>query len=103
VRLLDVRSRGGRVPYGDQGFAVRRDVFDAVGGFPSIAIMEDVVFAAACRRLGEIRRLPLEMRTTSRRVERYPVRSRLAFIVFPVLFRLGVSPDRLARWYREAR
>lgn len=103
LRTLDLRARGGRLPYGDQGFGVRREIFDRVGGFPDIPLMEDVIFARACRRVGKIRRLPLTVRTSARRTERFPLRARLMMLTFPSLFRLGVSPTTLARWYGHAR
>ncbi len=103
LRALDLRSRLPLLPYGDQGFAVRRDVFEQVGGFEEIPLMEDVAFAAACRRYGAIVRIPLAVRTTARRFERSPIRARAMTLVFPTLFRLGVSPDRLAGWYGTVR
>jgi len=103
LRTLDLRSRGLRLPYGDQGFAVRRHVFESLGGFPDIPLMEDLEFARSCRRVGTIRRLPLEIRTTARRTDAFPVRARVMMLVFPVLFRLGVPPATLARWYGIAR
>lgn len=103
LRLLDLRSQGFGLPYGDQAFSVRRETFEAAGGFPEIPLMEDVAFARACRRLGRIQRLPLEVRTTGRRFERRPLAARLCTATFPTLFRLGVSPWTLARWYREVR
>ncbi|MEN8163782.1 MAG: TIGR04283 family arsenosugar biosynthesis glycosyltransferase [Acidobacteriota bacterium] len=103
LRLIDLRSLGVGLPYGDQAHAVRREVFDEVGGFPAIPLMEDVAFARACRRLGRIQGLPSEVRTTGRRFERRPVMNRLCTATFPLLFRLGVSPWTLARWYREVR
>lgn len=103
LRTLDLRSRGLRLPYGDQAFAVRREVFDEVGGFPDIPLMEDLAFARSCRRVGRICRLPLEIRTTARRTHAYPVRARVMMLVFPTLFRLGVPPATLARWYGTAR
>lgn len=103
LRTLDLRARGGRLPYGDQAFAVRREVFELVGGFPDIPLMEDLAFARACRRVGTIRRIPMEVRTTARRTSKYPVRARLMMLVFPTLFDLGVSPTTLARWYGVAR
>ncbi len=103
LRLLDLRSLGLGLPYGDQAFSVRRGTFEAAGGFPEIPLMEDVAFARACRRLGRIRRLRLEVRTTGRRFERRPLAARLCTATFPTLFRLGVSPWTLARWYREVR
>jgi len=103
LRTLDFRARGGRLPYGDQAFGVRREVFDRVGRFPDIPLMEDLAFARACRRVGRIRRLGLTVRTSARRTARYPVRARLMMLVFPTLFSLGVAPRTLARWYGNAR
>jgi rSAM/selenodomain-associated transferase 2 len=103
LRVFDLRSYGLGLPYGDQGFALRREVFDRVGGFQEIPLMEDVAMARDCRSLGRIRRLPLEVRTTARRAEGHPLRTWLALTVFPTLFRLGVSPHTLARWYGEVR
>ena len=103
LRFFDLRSRGLGLPYGDQGFAVRRTVFDSAGRFPEIPLMEDVAFARACRRLGRVQRLPLEIRTTARRVERRPFKTTLMLATFPTLYRLGVDPQTLARWYGSTR
>jgi rSAM/selenodomain-associated transferase 2 len=103
LRGLDLRSFLPLLPYGDQGFGVRREVFDALGGFPEIPLMEDLAFARACRRRGRIRRLPLAVRTTARRFEDAPLAARLKTLSFPWLFRLGVSPHTLARWYGAVR
>ena len=103
LRVFDLRSFGFGLPYGDQGFALRREVFDRVGGFREIPLMEDVAMARSCRRLGKIRRLSLEVKTTARRAEGHPLRTGIALAVFPTLFRLGVSPNTLVRWYGEVR
>ena len=103
LRLLDLRSLGLAMPYGDQGFAMRREVYEETGGFPAIPLMEDLVMARACRRLGRIRRIPLAVRTGSRRFDRHALRSRAMTATFPLLFRAGVPAERLARWYGVAR
>jgi len=103
LRLLDLRSYVGALPYGDQGMAVRRSTYDEIGGFRPIPLMEDVQFARDARAAGRVEVLPLEVRTTARRVERHPVRNRLMTATFPWLFRAGVSPERLASWYRHVR
>ena len=102
-RLLDLRGRGFGRPYGDQGLFVRREVFAAVGGFPAIPLMEDVEFVGRCLRHGRLARLPLAVRTTARRFARRPLRARVCTATFPLLFRLGVSPHCLARWYGDVR
>jgi hypothetical protein len=102
-RLLDVRSRGLRLPYGDQGQFLRRETLEAVGGVPQIPLMEDMELARRCRRHGRIIRVPMEIRTSARRYASRPVQARICLITFPWLYRLGVSPERLARWYTRER
>lgn len=102
-RLLDARGRGLGLPYGDQALFASREVFEAAGGFPDIPLMEDLEFVRRCLRLGRLARLPLAVRTTARRFASRPVRARLCTATFPLLYRLGVSPARLTRWYGEAR
>jgi rSAM/selenodomain-associated transferase 2 len=102
-RLLDLRSFGPGLPYGDQGFGMRRSTFVELGGFPEIPLMEDVAMARASRRVGTVARIPLALRTSARRFERYPFRARLMTLGFPWLYRAGVSPWWLAKWYREVR
>jgi rSAM/selenodomain-associated transferase 2 len=54
VSFLDnLRSRSTRVIYGDQAMFVRRSLFDAMGGFPDQAILEDIAF---CERLVAVTR-----------------------------------------------
>ncbi len=103
LRLLDLRSHGAVLPYGDQGFGLRREDFERLGGFPEIPLMEDLELARRCRRRGRIVRLGLAMRTTGRRFQRRPVTTRLMTATFPTLYRLGVPPERLARWYGHVR
>lgn len=103
LRVFDLRSRGLGLPYGDQGFAVRREVFESAGRFPEIPLMEDVSFARSCRKLGRVQYLRQEVITTARRVEREPFKTTLLLATFPTLFRLGVDPRTLARWYGNVR
>jgi rSAM/selenodomain-associated transferase 2/rSAM/selenodomain-associated transferase 1 len=101
LRLADIRSRLTRHPYGDQGIFVTREAYEAVDGFRDLPIMEDYdlsVRLAARHRLARIR---VPVRVSGRRFQRHPLRSMLLMRVIPPLFRLGVSPDALARLYRR--
>jgi len=102
-RMLDLRSRGLGLPYGDQALFLRHEVFARVGGVPKIPLMEDIELVRRCLRIGHLARLPLEVRTTARRFAQLPLRAPLFTMIFPTLFRLGVSPDTLSRWYRNVR
>jgi rSAM/selenodomain-associated transferase 2 len=103
LRLADLRARVTRLPYGDQAVFVRRDAFERVGGFPDQPLMEDVELARRLRRLGLIRTVPGVVRVSGRRFLEKPLRAVLAMRLFPLLYRLGVSPARLARLYGAPR
>ncbi len=88
--------------YGDQGLLVRREAFEAVGGYPELPLMEDVEMVRRLRRWGGIARLPGPLPTSARtylRFGRWKVWLRNGAVVS--LYLAGVAPERLARWYPE--
>lgn len=90
------------LPYGDQGLLLRRDLFDAAGGFPDVPLMEDVAMVRRLRRQTPIRRLPAPLLTSGRRYARGGVvRTWLQHTALIALYSAGVSPHRLAR-FRDA-
>ncbi len=90
------------LPYGDQGLFVRRAVFERMGGFRPIPLMEDVEFVGRLKREGRIQHLKNEMVTSARRWERdgwwRRTRGNLGLLA---LYYVGVSPERLARRYEK--
>lgn len=87
------------LPYGDQGLLVRRTLFEAVGGYPDIPLMEDVAIIRRLRRHTPIRRLPGKLLTSGRRYTRDGiVRTWLRHTALITLYAAGVSPERLVRW-----
>jgi rSAM/selenodomain-associated transferase 2 len=99
-RLVALRVAVCRLPYGDQGFFVRREVFTQLGGFGPLPLMEDVAFARRLIRGGSILEPRLALETSARRWQRDGwVRRSLRNVSILALYGLGVSPARLARWY----
>lgn len=96
-----LRSRLFSLPYGDQAFFMRREVFCALGGFPDLPIMEDVALVRAVRRAGgAVRILPGRVVASARRYEAQgPVRTTLRNLALLTLFSCGVPATRLARFY----
>jgi len=102
--LINLRSRLSRISTGDQAMFVRRDVFEAMGGFADIALMEDIEFSRRLKRLGKIACLHQKVCTSSRRWERHGIfRTMLLMWRLRLFYWLGVPAERLARIYREAR
>lgn len=100
-RLMNWRSAITGIATGDQAIFVRRDVFRVLGGFPAVALMEDI---ALCTRLKWVER-PARLRavvvTSSRRWEHDGLlRTVLKMWFLRGLYAVGVSPQRLARWYK---
>ena len=95
--MVNLRTRLTRAPWGDQGHFARRAAFP---GYPDFPIMEDYELARRMRRRAAI--LPLRVRTSGRRfLKKGVIRTSVInwWIVFA--YHCGVSPERLARWYRR--
>jgi rSAM/selenodomain-associated transferase 2 len=103
LHLADLRSRYSGLPYGDQALFVRREAFWKAGGFPEQPLMEDLELSRRLRRLGRISIAPVSVRVSGRRFLAHPLRHALLVNSFPLLYRLGVGPARLARLYRDVR
>lgn len=103
-RMISLRSRLTRVATGDQAIFVRRAVFERLGGFPEIPIMEDVAFCRALKRQGRIACLRSRVVSSARRWEQHgPIKTILLMWALKLLYLAGVSPARLKRLYSEAR
>jgi rSAM/selenodomain-associated transferase 2 len=98
--LMNRRSRLTGICTGDQGIFVRRTVFEALGGYPDIPLMEDVELSRRLKRRGRLVALPLRVVTSARKWEREGVvRTIVLMWGLRLLYALGVSPARLHRCY----
>jgi rSAM/selenodomain-associated transferase 2 len=99
--LMNLRSRLSGIATGDQAIFVRRDAFDAVGGFPDQALMEDIELSRRLKRLGAPCCLRAKVVTSGRRWD-----ERGAWRTIVLMWRLrlaywyGMSAAELARRYR---
>ncbi|HET7768382.1 MAG TPA: TIGR04283 family arsenosugar biosynthesis glycosyltransferase [Chloroflexota bacterium] len=89
---------------GDQAVFVRRDVFERLGGFAPLPLMEDLDFARRLGRAGRVVRLREVVVTSGRRWRRHgALRTNLRMIVLRWLYYLGVPPGVLAPHYSDVR
>lgn len=93
-------TRHGGTLYGDQSIFVRREIFERLGGFAKIPLMEDVEFSRRLRGAGKIAVLDPPVASSGRRhLKKGAWRTTIQNGLFIVLYDLGVSPHRLHRWY----
>ena len=101
-RLVQARVTLLRLPYGDQGLLIHRDLYDRVGGYSAdLPLMEDVDLV---RRLGAARLSVLDAAavTSAARWRRDGwLRRSLRNLTCLALFRLGVAPRWIARFYER--
>jgi rSAM/selenodomain-associated transferase 2 len=104
-RISSFRSRLTRIPYGDQGIFIRRDVFERFNGYPDIPLMEDVALMRRLKTFDCPIGFPTTRVLTSARRWRKEglVYTTLRNWILIVLYMIGVSPAKLARFYRNVR
>lgn len=103
-RLMNLRSRLSGISTGDQTMFVRRSVFEQMGGFAEIPLMEDIDFSRRLKKLGTIVALKDRVTTSFRRWERCgPLRTIVRMWVLRLFYWLGWDPRRLQHYYDTVR
>ncbi len=96
----NLRSKALGMPYGDQGYFVRKDVFDRLGGFKNWPLFEDVDFFDRLKKRGGWVLLESRVATSARRWEKQGYwKATFKNTLWIVLYKLGVPPQWLAKHY----
>jgi rSAM/selenodomain-associated transferase 2 len=102
-RMMNLRSRLTGIATGDQAIFVERTLWEAIGGYASIPLMEDIELCARLRRVAPCACLPERVTVSARRWEtRGVVRTVIEMWAWRAAYALGVSPRRLHRLYYGA-
>ncbi|MYB35657.1 MAG: glycosyltransferase [Gammaproteobacteria bacterium] len=102
--MINLRSRCRKIATGDQCIFVRSTLFHEVGGYPEIALMEDIGLSKMLKRYARPCLVTLPVLTSARRW-----RNRGVIFTVLLMWRLrflywcGVSPDKLSRLYGDER
>ncbi|MEG3896239.1 MULTISPECIES: TIGR04283 family arsenosugar biosynthesis glycosyltransferase [unclassified Microcoleus] len=105
LRLVETgvnwRSNFLQMPYGDQAIFLSSATFEKIGGFPDLPLMEDFEFVRRLKKQGRIEIVPQPVLTSARRWHQLGVVKTTAINQIVIIgYFLGVSPDRLAFWYK---
>lgn len=102
--LYHVRRRALRIYYGDSAMFVRREVYERLGGFKPLPLLEDYEWMRRLERHGRtayVREVAAE--TSTRRFADRPAQVMGEWVLIQGLYLLGVPPARLARLYADVR
>ena len=103
-KTMNWRSRLSGLATGDQALFVRRPLFEQMGGFADIPLMEDIEFCRRLKRKGATAALTATVITSFRRWEEQgPLQTILLMWTLRFLYWIGISPSRLVQWYKVIR
>ena len=100
-KMVYIRSRLTRIPYGDQGIFIRKHFFEMLGGYSTIPIMEDVDLMRRVKKSnGKIAIISQKVSTSPRRWEKEGlVRCTLRNWAMILLYFLGAPAEKLSKYY----
>lgn len=101
---INVRARFRNSATGDQGIFVHKSVFESIGGAPDWPLFEDVELVRRIKRAGKFTVLRTPLTVSGRRYIEHGV-LRTALLIYSLRFAywLGIPPQRLKNWFRDAR
>ena len=103
-RMMNHRSRLSGICTGDQSMFVRRTVFESMGGFADIPLMEDIEFSRRLKQKGIVVALKETVTTSFRRWEQHgPLRTILRMWILRFLYWVGWDPHSLQQHYNHVR
>jgi rSAM/selenodomain-associated transferase 2 len=102
--MMNWRSWLSGIATGDQAIFVRREAFEAVGGFPDIPLMEDIAISGALKRFGRPARIRERVTTSGRRWDENGLAETILLMWrLRLAFYFGADPGRLAARYGYGR
>ncbi len=98
--MMNFRSRVTGIATGDQGIFITRSLFEAVGRYPEIALMEDIALTTKLKAFGKPLSLRHRITASGRRWEKHGA-WRTIFLMWRLRFHywLGADPDDLSKHY----
>ncbi len=88
--------------YGDHAIFMSKKSFSEIGGFKNLNFMEDVEMQQRARKKGKFIKLHLRVKTSSRRFEKHGFSKQFVQdMLFAILFKLGLDPEKLKKYYPD--
>jgi len=102
--LASYRTKIAHEPLGDHGIFVKKELFQKIGGYPEIPIMEDIELVKKLKNISRGKRIDHYVLTSVRRFERGGIFTTVFNIsMIRIAYYFGKSPDTLSSWYLNHR
>lgn len=93
-----------KIFYGDQGIFVEKNIFNRIGGYPNLYIMEDLEFSKKIKKIGKMKLISKKIGTSARRFKKGgQFKTHLLMHKLRILHIMGISNSTLNKMYREVR
>jgi rSAM/selenodomain-associated transferase 2 len=96
------RINSAYLTYGDQGIFIKKSVFEEIGAFKQLPILEDFEIQKRLRKKGRFIKLPLPVTTSARRFLHNGIfKQQLLNIALLCAYELGYSPAKIKAFYKD--
>ena len=103
-KVANLRSRYLHKPYGDQAYFLTARLFEELGAFPELPIMEDYALIRRLGKQGRIAIIPEPVFTSARRWLNFGIyKTWIVNQMIVAAYHIGISPQTIARWYKRER
>ncbi|UCH88138.1 MAG: TIGR04283 family arsenosugar biosynthesis glycosyltransferase [Thermoplasmata archaeon] len=100
--LGNMRVRFSQIFYGDYGIFIRRDIFEKMGGYDEVPILEDVELCKKAKKYGKLRQIEAKLITSPRRFESFGTFKIFAFFLIALALNIfGKRPEFLIKYIAE--
>ena len=102
--MMNWRSQLSGIATGDQAIFVKKSLFDELGAYPEIALMEDIALSQQLKKHSAPYCIQHAVKSSARRWEDFGLgKTILLMWVLRLRYFFGASPDKLAELYRGGR
>ena len=94
----NLRSSIFKLPYGDQGLLISKKLYNEIGGYPDLPLMEDVAIVKLLKQ--KIQLVPVTIKTSAFKYKRDGwLKRSINNIILLIRFKFGADPHELAKLY----
>lgn len=98
----NLRVKRKHIAFGDQGIFIKREIFEKIGGYKEIPLMEDYQLSMDIKESGyKLKQIDYPIYTSSRRLEKHPLTTGFLMKILQNLYKSGYSVEKIAEYYKK--